>query len=235
MAKWLKQAISKQDKDEAQQQVRETVEKLLADIETRGDTAVRELSKRFDNWEPEKFKLSEEQIQDCINRLDTRTLDDIRFAQDQIRNFAQLQRDSMKDVEEETLPGGDPRPPSHPNESGGVLCARREIPDGRFRPHVGGDCKSGRGQGNHYLRPALPGQTRGRYRRSSIHGGCRCDLCDWRCAGGGSDGFGHREHSRRGYAGRARKRLCCRSKAATLRQGRDRSFCRTDRNPSDCR
>ena len=105
MAKWLKQAISKQDKDEAQQQVRETVEKLLADIETRGDTAVRELSKRFDNWEPEKFKLSEEQIQECINRLDTRTLDDIRFAQDQIRNFAQLQRDSMKDVEEETLPG----------------------------------------------------------------------------------------------------------------------------------
>ena len=102
MAKWLKQAISKQDKDEAQQQVRETVEKLLADIETRGDTAVRELSKRFDNWEPEEFKLSEEQIQDCINRLDTRTLDDIRFAQDQIRNFAQLQRDSMKDIEKET-------------------------------------------------------------------------------------------------------------------------------------
>ena len=53
MAKWLKQAISKQDKDEAQQQVRETVEKLLADIEKRGDRAVRELSKRFDNWEPE--------------------------------------------------------------------------------------------------------------------------------------------------------------------------------------
>ena len=64
MAKWLKQAISKQDKDEAQQQVRETVEKLLADIETRGDTAVRELSKQFDNWEPEELKLSEEQIQD---------------------------------------------------------------------------------------------------------------------------------------------------------------------------
>ena len=65
MAKWLKQAISKLYKDEAQQQVRETVEKLLADIETRGDRAVRELSKRFDNWEPEEFKLSEEQIQDC--------------------------------------------------------------------------------------------------------------------------------------------------------------------------
>ena len=124
MAKWLKQAISKQDKDEAQQQVRETVDKLLADIETRGDTAVRELSKRFDNWEPEKFKLSEEQIQDCINRLDTRTLDDIRFAQDQIRNFAQLQRDSMKDVEEETLPG--------------VILGHRHIPMNRVGSYVPG-------------------------------------------------------------------------------------------------
>jgi sulfopropanediol 3-dehydrogenase len=124
MAKWLKQAISKQDKDEAQQQVRETVEKLLADIETRGDRAVRELSKRFDNWEPEKFKLSEEQIQDCINRLDTRTLDDIRFAQDQIRNFAQLQRDSMKDVEEETLPG--------------VILGHRHIPMNRVGSYVPG-------------------------------------------------------------------------------------------------
>jgi len=124
MAKWLKQTISKQDKDEAQQQVRETVEKLLADIETRGDTAVRELSKRFDNWEPEKFKLSEEQIQDCINRLDTRTLDDIRFAQDQIRNFAQLQRDSMKDVEEETLPG--------------VILGHRHIPMNRVGSYVPG-------------------------------------------------------------------------------------------------
>ena len=124
MAKWLKQAISKQDKAEAQQQVRETVEKLLADIETRGDTAVRELSKRFDNWEPEKFKLSEEQIQECINRLDTRTLDDIRFAQDQIRNFAQLQRDSMKDVEEETLPG--------------VILGHRHIPMNRVGSYVPG-------------------------------------------------------------------------------------------------
>ena len=124
MAKWLKLAISKQDKDVAQQQVRETVEKLLADIETRGDTAVRELSKRFDNWEPEEFKLSEEQIQDCINRLETRTLDDIRFAQDQIRNFAQLQRDSMKDIEEETLPG--------------VILGHRHIPMNRVGSYVPG-------------------------------------------------------------------------------------------------
>ena len=124
MAQWLKQVISKQDKDEAQQQVRETVEKLLADIETRGDMAVRELSKRFDNWEPEEFKLSEAQIQACINRLDSGTLDDIRFAQDQIRNFAQIQRDSMKDVEEETLPG--------------VILGHRHIPMNRVGSYVPG-------------------------------------------------------------------------------------------------
>jgi sulfopropanediol 3-dehydrogenase len=124
VAQWLKQAISKQDKDEAQQQVRETVEKLLADIETRGDMAVRELSKRFDNWEPEEFKLSEAQIQACINRLDSGTLDDIRFAQDQIRNFAQIQRDSMKDVEEETLPG--------------VILGHRHIPMNRVGSYVPG-------------------------------------------------------------------------------------------------
>ena len=124
MAQWLKQAISKQDKDEAQQQVRENVEKLLADIETRGDMAVRELSKRFDNWEPEEFKLSEAQIQACINRLDSGTLDDIRFAQDQIRNFAQIQRDSMKDVEEETLPG--------------VILGHRHIPMNRVGSYVPG-------------------------------------------------------------------------------------------------
>jgi len=86
--------------------------------------AVRELSKRFDNWEPEEFKLSEAQIQACINRLDSGTLDDIRFAQDQIRNFAQIQRDSMKDVEEETLPG--------------VILGHRHIPMNRVGSYVPG-------------------------------------------------------------------------------------------------
>ena len=124
MATWIKEAITEEQRDEAQKLVRDTVEKLLEDIDKRGDTAVRELSKRFDNWEPEKFKLSEEQIQDCINRLDTRTLDDIRFAQDQIRNFAQLQRDSMKDVEEETLPG--------------VILGHRHIPMNRVGSYVPG-------------------------------------------------------------------------------------------------
>ena len=122
MATWLKQAISKEDKDQAQQQVRETVETLLEDIEKRGDTAVRELSERLDHWAPENFRLSDEEIQACIDRLDSRTIDDIRFAQAQIQNFAQIQRDSMKDVEEETLPG--------------VILGHRHIPMNRVGTYV---------------------------------------------------------------------------------------------------
>ena len=124
MATWLKQAISKEDKDQAQQQVRETVETLLEDIEKRGDTAVRELSERLDHWAPENFRLSDEEIQACIDRLDSRTIDDIRFAQAQIQNFAQIQRDSMKDVEEETLPG--------------VILGHRHIPMNRVGTYVPG-------------------------------------------------------------------------------------------------
>lgn len=86
-------------------QVRATVEGILADIESRGDAAVREYSARFDKWSPESLRLSQAQIDACIASLPAQTLEDIRFAQAQIRHFAQIQRDSMKDVEVETLPG----------------------------------------------------------------------------------------------------------------------------------
>lgn len=86
-------------------QVRATVEGILADIESRGDAAVREYSARFDKWSPESLRLSQAQIDACIASLPAQTLEDIRFAQAQIRHFAQIQRDSLKDVEVETLPG----------------------------------------------------------------------------------------------------------------------------------
>ena len=124
MATWIKEAISEEQRDEAQKQIRDTVEKLLEDIDKRGDTAVRELSKRFDNWSPDEFRLSEKEIQSCIDRLDAQTIGDIRFAQEQIRNFAQIQRDSMKDVEEETLPG--------------VILGHRNIPMNRVGSYVPG-------------------------------------------------------------------------------------------------
>ena len=81
------------------------VEEILKSIEIDGDTAVRELSAKFDNYSPENFKLTEKEISDLIASLSDRELSDIKFAQEQVRNFAQAQRDSMLDIEIETIPG----------------------------------------------------------------------------------------------------------------------------------
>jgi len=81
------------------------VEAILADIEQRGEVAVRELSARFDGWEPESFRLSAAEIEEVVDGVDPRTVDDIRFAQSQIRTFAEAQLGSIHDVEIETLPG----------------------------------------------------------------------------------------------------------------------------------
>jgi len=85
--------------------VKSTVETTLKDIETRGDAAVRELSEKFDKWSPTSFRLSDEEIQAAMSRLPAETIDDIRFAQAQIRKFAQIQKAALQDVEEETFPG----------------------------------------------------------------------------------------------------------------------------------
>ena len=85
--------------------VRETVEGILTDITERGDDAVRDLSEKFDKWSPESFRLTDEEIQACIDRLDEQTLSDIKFAQEQVKNFARIQRESLQDVEVETRPG----------------------------------------------------------------------------------------------------------------------------------
>jgi sulfopropanediol 3-dehydrogenase len=105
MIRFLKTGITAEQDAADTAKVRATVETILADIERRGDEAVREYSKKFDNWDPPSFKLSEREIQGCIEAMSVRDIDDIKFAQTQIRNFAQIQRDALKDVEVETLPG----------------------------------------------------------------------------------------------------------------------------------
>jgi sulfopropanediol 3-dehydrogenase len=85
--------------------IRATVEAILADVEARGDSAVRELSEKFDNWSPERFRLSEDEIQRAVSAVSKRDLEDIRFAQAQVRNFARHQRDALMDIEVETIPG----------------------------------------------------------------------------------------------------------------------------------
>ena len=105
MIKYLKRGKDTAAISAADAKVRQTVEAILADITARGDDAVKEYSKKFDNWEPKEFTLSNDEINKAIKKLSARELEDIKFAQTQVRNFAQIQRDSMLDVEVETLPG----------------------------------------------------------------------------------------------------------------------------------
>lgn len=105
MIKLIKSGISADAAAEMDAKVKATVESTLADIDARGDAAVRELSERFDKWSPESFRLSDEEIAASVKRLPAQTIDDIRFAQAQIRKFAEIQKAALRDVEEETLPG----------------------------------------------------------------------------------------------------------------------------------
>ncbi|MFL5097450.1 MAG: histidinol dehydrogenase [Xanthobacteraceae bacterium] len=105
MARYLKRGMDASAIKAADAKVRETVEGILAEIEARGEEAVRELSQKLDNWAPQSFKLEPDEIERAISQVAKRDLDDIRFAQTQVRNFAQKQKDTLKDLEVETLPG----------------------------------------------------------------------------------------------------------------------------------
>jgi len=105
MAQWLKRAVNAEERAEADRKVRDVVEATLADIATRGDAAVRDLSIRFDGWDRDDYRLTRDEIDACIATLGPQDIRDIEFAQAQVRRFAQIQRDSIADVEVETLPG----------------------------------------------------------------------------------------------------------------------------------
>ena len=105
MIRYLKRGRDVQAKADDDTKVRATVEGIIRDIEGRGDVAVREYSRKFDNWDPSDFRLSRGEIEKAMKSLSGRELEDIRFAQTQVRNFAQIQKDSMLEVEVETLPG----------------------------------------------------------------------------------------------------------------------------------
>ena len=105
MARHLKRGMDATAIKAADAKVRETVEKILADIDARKDTAVRDLSRQFDNWSPPSFKLAPDEIDRAIEQVRKRDLDDIKFAQAQVRNFAQKQKETLRDLEVETLSG----------------------------------------------------------------------------------------------------------------------------------
>ena len=122
--RYLKRGRAQQERKADSARVEATVRELLADLEARGDEAVRELSQRFDNWTPADFRLSSEQIEAAIGALPPQVCDDIRFAQAQVRNFAGAQRASLRDIEVETLPG--------------VILGQRNIPVARVGCYVPG-------------------------------------------------------------------------------------------------
>jgi sulfopropanediol 3-dehydrogenase len=124
MARHIKTAALAGQSEEADAKVRTTVEAIIADVMARGDTAVRELSERFDQWSPPSFRLSDGEISSLVARVSPQTIADIKFAQTQIRNFAEIQRASLKDVEVETLPG--------------VVLGHRHIPVARVGCYVPG-------------------------------------------------------------------------------------------------
>src|SRR5204862_1092701 len=124
MPRHIKTAALAGQQEEADAKTRSAVEAIITDVKARGDAAVRDLSERFDKWSPPSFRLSDDEIRALVARVSPQTIDDIKFAQQQIRNFAEIQRASMKDVEVETLPG--------------IVLGHRHIPVGRVGCYVPG-------------------------------------------------------------------------------------------------
>jgi sulfopropanediol 3-dehydrogenase len=124
MPRHIKTAALAGQQEEADAKTRAAVEAIIADVKTRGDTAVRDLSERFDKWSPASFRLSDDEIGALVAKVPPQTIEDIKFAQQQIRNFAEIQRASMKDVEVATLPG--------------IVLGHRHIPVGRIGCYVPG-------------------------------------------------------------------------------------------------
>jgi sulfopropanediol 3-dehydrogenase len=124
MPRHIKTAALAGHQEEADAKIRGTVEGIIADVAKRGDTAVRDLSERFDKWSPPSFRLSASEIETLVAKVAPQTIEDIKFAQRQIRNFAEIQRASMHDVEVETLPG--------------VVLGHRHIPIGSVGCYVPG-------------------------------------------------------------------------------------------------
>ncbi len=103
--KYIKKGMAGEESAANQLKTRQIVEGILSDIEQRGDEAVRELSSKFDKWSPKSFRLSENEIDEIISTISKETIEDIKWAQAQVRRFAQIQKSALRDVEIETLPG----------------------------------------------------------------------------------------------------------------------------------
>src|SRR2546423_5947693 len=127
MPTYLKRRIAAEVTDELDRKVRQTVESILDDVKKRGDRAVRELSEKFDKWSPPSFRLSPSDLEAIVAKVPPATIADIKFAQSQIRHFAEEQRSALRDIEVETLPGVRLGHKNIPVESVGCY-----VPGGRY-------------------------------------------------------------------------------------------------------
>jgi sulfopropanediol 3-dehydrogenase len=105
MTTFLKRGATQAEQDAVDEKTRSTVEEMIADIRKRGDAAVREYSEKLDKWSPPFFRLSQQELNELVASVPAETLDDIRFAQAQVRRFAEHQKAALRDIEVETLPG----------------------------------------------------------------------------------------------------------------------------------
>jgi len=193
MAIWLKRGAAADVKAATDRKVRDIVEAALADIEQRGDVALREMSITFDGWDREDYRLSQSEIDQAVESLSPQERKDIEFAQAQVRNFAQIQRNSMLDVEVETLPGVILGHKNVPINAAGCY-----VPGGKYpllaSAHMSVITAKVAGVACHHLRPAVSGQACPRHRGGPSHGGRRCDLCAGRHSGDWRDGDRHRNN-----------------------------------------
>ena len=230
MIRYLKRGASEAEKFEADREVRQTVEAILDDIAERGDAAVRELSAKFDKWEPTEFRLSQAEIQALIDSLPAQVIEDIQFAQAQIRRFAEAQRGALRDVEVETLPGVRLGHRNIPVASVGCY-----VPGGRY-PMVASAHMS-------VVTAKVAGVKRIAACTPPLNGVAPAATVAAMALGGADEiyllggiqavaamALGTPSICSRRYAGRSRQRVRCRGEAAAVRPGRYRSAGRSDRD-----
>ena len=230
MARYLKRGMDASAIKAADAKVRATVEEILAAVEAGGDAAVRELSQKFDNWSPPSFQLTAAEIERAIAQVGKRDLDDIKFAQAQVRNFAQKQKETHARPRGRDAARRRARPQAHPGELDRLLRAGRALSDGRLGAHVDRHRAGGRREAHHRLRAAVQGRAASGHRRRHAFRRRRRDLRARRRAGGRRHGARHRDDRAGRHDRRPRQRLRGGGQAPAVRPRRHRPARRADRD-----
>ncbi|SAK51377.1 histidinol dehydrogenase [Caballeronia calidae] len=235
MAQWLKHGATAEVIKSAAREVRETVEATLADIEARGDAAIRDLSIRFDKLDREDYRLTQKEIDDCLSQLSARDIKDIEFAQTQVRNFARHQRDSIKDIEVETLPGVILGHRNIPVNAAGCY-----VPGGKYPLLASAHMSVITAQVAGVPRiitcaPPFQGKPAPAIVAAQHMAGAHEILLSRRHSGGRRDGNRHGEHRARRHAGRAGQRVRRGSEAPVVRARGHRPVRGSDRDARDRR